>query len=159
MRGFSSVARLFGLLTSLADLGTPPPPPKILGTPLERPLHVTSGAIALTNIPMKTLLSVGRICLSDSQGIAVLPHVLAIYELRISLPAAVSCYQEVGRITSEHMVHIYCITFIDIDHRPTYLSDYHAVRFVCLHLHQGDSSLSISWRYTLQTLVILYTYL
>ena len=34
MRGFSSVARLFGLLASLADLGTPPPPPKILGTPL-----------------------------------------------------------------------------------------------------------------------------
>ena len=42
MRGFSSVARLFGLLASLGDLGTPPPllsappppPPKILATPL-----------------------------------------------------------------------------------------------------------------------------
>ena len=32
MSGFSSVARLFGLLASLVDLG--PPPPKILGTPL-----------------------------------------------------------------------------------------------------------------------------
>ena len=65
MRGFSSVAHLFGLLASLGDLGTPPPPPplgtpppppKILATPLGREgrvhlVHWEDGAVLSWVVP------------------------------------------------------------------------------------------------------------